>query len=167
MGISILESNRRRMMKIAILVCLASLVAAEASASAEADADAYYQPYNQFSYNQGYNNWNQGYNNYNQGYNNKNNRFNSQRNINNMNFHHTMQKLNGFNNMFSSNCGKRSADAEADADAYYQPYDQFSYNQGYNNWNQGYNNYNQGYNNFNQGYNNYNNMGSNRFNSQK
>merc|ERR1712088_556024 len=71
-----------------------------------------------------------------------------------------MQKLNGFNNMFSSNYGKRSADAEADADAYYQPYDQFSYNQGYNNWNQGYNNYNQGYN-------NYNNMGSNRFNNQR
>merc|ERR1712066_757389 len=141
MGISILESNRRRMMKIAILVCLASLVAAEASASAEADADAYYQPYNQFSYNQGYSNWNQGYNNYNQGYNNKNNRFNSQRNINNMNFQHTMQKLNGFNNMFRSNYGKRSADAEADVDAYYQPYNQFSYNQGYNNWNQGYNNY--------------------------
>merc|ERR1712066_1008243 len=96
------------------------------------------------------------------------NRFNSQRNINNMNFQHTMQKLNGFNNMFRSNYGKRSADAEADADAYCQPYNQFSYNQGYNNWNQGYNNYNQRYNNYNQGYNNRNQgMGYNRFTSQR
>merc|ERR1711874_2304 len=47
-GDSSIESNRRTMIKIAILVCLAVL------AAAEAEADAFYGPY-EYGYSQGYN----------------------------------------------------------------------------------------------------------------
>merc|ERR1711874_501602 len=47
-GDSSIGSKRRTMIKIAILVCLAAL------AAAEADADAYYGPYGYSQYSQGY-----------------------------------------------------------------------------------------------------------------
>merc|ERR1719397_781554 len=100
---------RRRMMKIAIMVCLLAAFAADPVAEAEADAYQYYQGYN--NWNQGMNNWNQRMNNWNQGMNNWNQGMNNlnqgqgrnfHRNINNMNFENTMAKLNGFNNMYNN-----------------------------------------------------------------
>merc|ERR1719370_550535 len=80
------------MIKIAIVVCLAAL------AAAEADADAFYGPYYGNNWN---NNWNNmyGYNGHRQ-----------------MNFNNYQQ---GFH---SQSYGKRSADAEADADVWYNHY---------------------------------------------
>merc|ERR1712244_43918 len=115
MGHSSIESNRRTMIKIAILACLAAL------AAAEADADAWYQPY-------GYSNWNNnwmGYNNWNM-YNN-----------NNWNMYSNNWNRPSYT-QYRTFYHKRSADAEADADAWYQPYGYSSSNWGYNRMN-GYN----------------------------
>merc|ERR1719290_634298 len=93
------------MIKIAIVACLAAL------AAAEADADAWYQPY-------GYSNWNNNW----MGYGNNWNMYNN-------------WNRPGMQEGYRYNYGKRSADAEAEpeADAWYQPY-------GYSNW--GYNQWN-------------------------
>merc|ERR1719462_822480 len=93
------------MIKIAIVACLAAL------AAAEADADAWYQPY-------GYSNWNNNW----MGYGNNWNMYNN-------------WNRPGMQEGYRYNYGKRSADAEpeADADAWYRPY-------GYSNW--GYNQWN-------------------------
>merc|ERR1711931_590709 len=104
-GDSSIESNRRTMIKIAIVACLAAL------AAAEADADAWYQPY-------GYSNWNNnwmGYSNWNM-YN------------NNWNMYSNMYNRPSYT-QYRTFYHKRSADAEAEpeADAWYQPY-------GYSNW---------------------------------
>merc|ERR1711874_386126 len=139
-GESSIESNRRTMIKIAILVCLAAL------AAAEADADAYYGPYGYSQYSQGYN-WpmNHGYN-YGKrsaeaeptadadayygpysGYNwNMNNNWNMNRNwnmnnMNNMNnwnmYSGNMWNRYGMQQRYNSyNYGKRSADAEPKAE---------------------------------------------------
>merc|ERR1712212_217841 len=161
MGSSI-DSNRRTMIKIAIVVCLAAI------AAAEADADAWYQPYNSWNNMYGYN-WPM---------------MSGYRQMNYMNGHegHRFQSYGkreadavaepeadadavaepeadaeayhpysnwGYNwpmnyNMYSNNWNrpsytqyrtfyhKRSADAEADADAWYQPYGYSSSNWGYN-----------------------------------
>merc|ERR1719347_1517179 len=166
------------MMKIAIIACLAALAAAEADAwyspygysymgpswpmysswnyrpgysygkrSADAEADAWYRPYMYSG-----NNWNM-MNNWNGDWMN--------------NWNGDMMYWNMPRNVqegYRYNYGKRSADAEPEADAYYRPY---YGNQGFNmyrNQNQGFNNwnmYNQGFNNWNmynqnQGYNNWN-----------
>merc|ERR1711913_90804 len=138
---SSLESNRRTMIKIAIAVCLAALAAAEADADAfygpygygynmpryygqdwpiysgnmwsmrhgynygkrsadaepEADADAYYHPYMNWPMNSGFNM------NY----------------MNNWNMWNRYGMQQGYN---SYSYGKRSADAEPKADAWYGPY---------------------------------------------
>merc|ERR1712168_265528 len=132
------------MIKIAIVACLAAL------AAAEADADAWYQPYGYSNWNNnwmGYgNNWNmynywnrpgmqEGYR-YNYGYSNWGN--NWPMNYNNWNMYN--RNWNMYSNMYNRPSftqyrtfyHKRSADAEAEpeADAWYQPY-------GYSNW--GYN----------------------------
>merc|ERR1712142_616470 len=107
-----LFSKRKKMIKIAIVVCLAAL------AAAEAEADAWYGPYgysNNWGYNMMYGNnmnnmfWNRP--GYSQGY----------RQMNYMNGHegHRYQSFH-----------KREAEAEPEADAWYQPY-------GYSSW--GYN----------------------------
>merc|ERR1719495_2961616 len=95
------------MIKIAIVVCLAAL------AAAEADADAWYQPYGYSNWNM-YSNWPMNYNNWNM----YSNSWNRPSYTQYRTFYH-----------------KRSADAEADADAWYQPY-----GYGYSNW--GYNGHN-------------------------
>merc|ERR1711953_1118335 len=90
-------------------------------AEPEADADAWYQPY-------GYSNWNNnwmGYNNWNMYNNNNWNMYN-----NNWNRPSYTQYRTFYH--------KRSADAEADADAWYQPYGYSNSNWGYNRMN-GYN----------------------------
>merc|ERR1719347_2062828 len=101
------------MIKIAIVVCLAAL------AAAEADADAWYGPY-------GYsNNWNM-YNNWN------NNWMGYGNNWPMMSGYRQMNYMNGHEGHRFQSYGKREAEAEAkpeaDADAWYQPY-------GYSNWN--------------------------------
>merc|ERR1711953_1170513 len=93
-------------------------------AEPEADADAWYQPY-------GYSNWNNnwmGYNNWNMYNNNNWNMYN-----NNWNRPSYTQYRTFYH--------KRSADAEADADAWYQPY-------GYSNWGYNSNNWNRPYSQF-------------------
>merc|ERR1712212_1108399 len=217
MGDSSIDSNRRTMIKIAIVVCLAAIAAAEADADAwyqpynswnnmygynwpmrsgyrqmnymngheghrfqsygkreaEADADAWYQPY-------GYSNWNNNW----MGYGNNWPMMSGYRQMNYMNGYegHRFQSYGkreaeadaeaepkadaeaeayhpygnwGYNfpmnyNMYYNNWNrpsytqyrtfyhKRSADAEADADAWYQPYGYSSSNWGYNRMN-GYN----------------------------
>merc|ERR1712212_1180695 len=114
-----LFSKRRRMIKIAIVVCLAAL------AAAEAEADAWYGPYG-YSNNWGYNMMNGNYMNnmfwnmpgYSQGY----------RQMNYMNGHegHRYQSFH-----------KREAEAEPEAEAFYGPY---SYSNFGNNWPMNYNN---------------------------
>merc|ERR1712168_676342 len=109
------------MIKIAIVVCLAAL------AAAEAEADAWYGPYgysNNWGYNMMYGNnmnnmfWNRP--GYSQGY----------RQMNDMNGHegHRYQSFN-----------KREAEAEPEADAWYQPYGYSSYYNMMNYWNRPYN----------------------------
>merc|ERR1711936_107590 len=114
------------------MIKIAIVACLAALAAAEADADAWYQPYGYSNWNNnwmGYNNWNM-YNNWNRP---------------------------GMQEGYRFNYGKRSAEAEpeADADAWYQPY-------GYSNW--GYQRWNR--NNmmsyWNRPYNMYNNM-YNRF----
>merc|ERR1712142_867723 len=113
------DSNRRRMIKIAIVVCLAAL------AAAEAEADAWYGPYgysNNWGYNMMYGNnmnnmfWNRP--GYSQGY----------RQMNYMNGHegHRYQSFH-----------KREAEAEPEAEAFYGPY---GYSNFGNNWPMNYNN---------------------------
>merc|ERR1719347_40701 len=102
------------MIKIAIVVCLAALTAAEA------DADAFYGPYGYSNYgsNSGYN-WNNWWNNWNN--NNWNNNWNG--NWNNM-YGYNFPMMSGYRQMNYNNYqqgqsyGKRSADAEADADVW-------------------------------------------------
>merc|ERR1719420_2255507 len=100
------------MIKIAIVVCLAAL------AAAEADADAWSRPY-------GYSNW--GYSNW--GYN------------GNWNNNWGYWNRPGMQEGYRYSYGKRSAEAEpkADADAWYQPYGYsnwgYNYPMHYNNWN--------------------------------
>merc|ERR1711874_510807 len=105
-GESSIESNRRTMIKIAILVCLAAL------AAAEADADAFYGPYGYSQYSQGYN-WPMNYG-----------------------PNWPMYSGNMWSMHHGYNYGKRSAEAEptADADAYYGPYSGYNWNMN-NNWN--------------------------------
>merc|ERR1712045_90994 len=111
MGDSSIDSNRRTMIKIAIVVCLAAL------AAAEADADAWYGPY-------GYsNNWNNNW----MGYN------NWPMNYNNWNMYSNMYNRPSFT-QYRTFYHKRSADAEADADAWYQPYGYSSWGYNGNNW---------------------------------
>merc|ERR1711918_29596 len=124
---SSLFSKRRRMIKIAIVVCLAAL------AAAEAEADAWYGPYgysNNWGYNMMYGNnmnnmfWNRP--GYSQGY----------RQMNYMNGHegHRYQSFH-----------KREAEAEPEAEAFYGPY---SYSNWGNSWPMNYNHmYNNMYNN--------------------
>merc|ERR1719462_839909 len=126
------------MIKIAIVVCLAAL------AAAEADADAWYQPY-------GYsNNWNNNW----MGYGNNWPMMSGYRQMNYMNGHegHRFQSFH-----------KREAEAEpeADADAWYRSYGySMNHPMNYNNWNMYSNNwdmYNNGnnwnmYNNWNRPY---------------
>merc|ERR1711953_463400 len=136
---SSLESNRRTMIKIAIAVCLAALAAAEADADAfygpydyghnwpmysgnrwnmrhgynygkrsadaepEADADAYYHPYMNWPMNSGFNM-------------NYMNNWNMNNNWNMWNRYGMQQRYNSYS------FGKRSADAEPKADAWYGPY---------------------------------------------
>merc|ERR1712232_1308682 len=119
---SSIGSKRRRMIKIAILVCLAAL------AAAEADADAYYGPYGYSQYSQGYN-WPMNYG-----------------------PNWPMYSGNMWSMHHGYNYGKRSAEAEptADADAYYGPYSMNNWNMYSGNmWNrygmqQRYNSYNYG-----------------------
>merc|ERR1712066_1140556 len=99
------------MIKIAIVVCLAAL------ASAEAEADAWYSPY----YNMYGNNWNMYGNNWNMMGNNR--------------FHWNRP---GMEQGYRYNYGKRSADAEPEAEAFYGPYSYSSF--GYN-WPMNYNMY--------------------------
>merc|ERR1719290_468587 len=87
------------MIKIAIVVCLAAL------AAAEADADAFYGPYYGNNWGNNWNNWNNNWNNM-YGYNGH-----RQMNFNNY------QQGQGFQSY-----GKRDADAEADADVWYNHY---------------------------------------------
>merc|ERR1719347_2355007 len=106
------------MIKIAIVVCLAAL------AAAEADADAWYGPY-------GYNNNWMGYGN----------------NWPMMSGYRQMNYMNGHEGHRFQSYGKREAEAEpeADADAWYQPYGYSNWNNnwmGYNNWPMNYNNWN-------------------------
>merc|ERR1711874_921323 len=105
-GDSSIGSKRRTMIKIAILVCLAAL------AAAEADADAYYGPYGYSQYSQGYN-WPMNYGS-----------------------NWPMYSGNMWSMHHGYNYGKRSAEAEptADADAYYGPYSGYNWNMN-NNWN--------------------------------
>merc|ERR1711990_1316784 len=84
MGLTLpLESNRRTMIKIAIVVCLAALTAAEA------DADAWYQPYGYSMYGNNWNNMNSMYP----------NNWNNMNNMNNMNY---MNYMNYMNNMYQN-----------------------------------------------------------------
>ena len=85
----------------------------EAEAEPKADADAWYQPYGYSNWNM-YSNWPMNYNNWNM----YSNSWNRPSYTQYRTFYH-----------------KRSADAEADADAWYQPY-----GYGYSNW--GYNGHN-------------------------
>merc|ERR1711931_225546 len=155
-GDSSIETNRRTMIKIAIVACLAAL------AAAEADADAWYQPYGYSNWNNnwmGYNNWNM-YNNWNRpgmqegyrynygkrsaeaeseadadawyrsyGYSNWGNNWTMYNN--NWNMYSNMYNRPSYT-QYRTFYHKRPADAEAEpeADAWYQPY-------GYSNW--GYN----------------------------
>merc|ERR1711931_479619 len=96
---------------------------AEAEAKPEADADAWYQPY-------GYSNWNNNW----MGYN------NWPMNYNNWNMYSNMYNRPSFT-QYRTFYHKRSADAEADADAWYQPYGYSHSNWGYNRmsyWNRPY-----------------------------
>merc|ERR1719462_313124 len=117
------------MIKIAIVVCLAAL------AAAEADADAWYQPY-------GYsNNWNNNW----MGYGNNWPMMSGYRQMNYMNGHegHRFQSFH-----------KREAEAEpeADADAWYRSYGySMNHPMNYNNWNMYSNNWDM-YNNQNRPY---------------
>merc|ERR1712179_635006 len=137
---SSIDNNRRTMIKIAIVVCLAAL------AAAEADADAWYQLY-------GYSNWNNNW----MGYGN---------NWPMMSGYRQMNYMNGYEGHRFQSYGKREAEAdaeakpEADADAEpeadadadaeaepeadaeaYHPYGNWgynfpmNYNMYYNNWN--------------------------------
>merc|ERR1719333_1690157 len=100
------------MIKIAIVVCLVAL------AAAEADADAWYGPYGYSNNWMGYgNNWNM-YNNWN------NNWMGYGNNWPMMSGYRQMNYMNGHEGHRFQSYGKRSADAEA----YYGPY---GYN---NNW---------------------------------
>merc|ERR1712045_844486 len=92
MGDSSIDSNRRTMIKIAIVVCLAAL------AAAEADADAWYGPY-------GYSNsWNNNW----MGYGN---------NWPMMSGYRQMNYMNGHEGHRFQSYGKREAEAEPEADA--------------------------------------------------
>merc|ERR1712113_809585 len=97
------------MIKIAIVVCLATFAASEPTA--EADADAYYRNYgynwNMNNMNNWNNNWNM--NNMNSGYGYNMNNWNMN-NMNNMWNRYGMQQ--GYGNSNSYSYGKRSADAE-------------------------------------------------------
>merc|ERR1719347_2094634 len=113
------------MIKIAIVVCLAAL------AAAEADADAWYGPYGYSNNWNMYNNWN---NNNWMGYNN---------NWPMMSGYRQMNYMNGHEGHRFQSYGKREAEAEpeADADAWYQPYGYCNSNWGYNRmsyWNRPY-----------------------------
>merc|ERR1719315_900064 len=141
------------MIKIAIVVCLAAL------AAAEADADAWYQPYGYSNWNNnwmGYgNNWNM-YNNWNrpgmqEGY-----RYNNHNNWNMYSNNWNRPSYTQYRTFYH----KRSAEAEAEpeADAWYQPYGYFNWGYNGNNWwnrnnmmsywNRPYNMYNNMYNRF-------------------
>merc|ERR1719347_945273 len=108
------------MIKIAIVVCLAALTAAEA------DADAFYGPYgysnqgSNYGSNYGSNWWNNWWNNWNSMY------PNSWNNMYRYNFpmRSGYRQMNYGQQMQGFQYGKRDADAdaEADADAFYQPY---------------------------------------------
>merc|ERR1712179_369815 len=123
---SSIDNNRRTMIKIAIVVCLAAL------AAAEADADAWYQLY-------GYSNWNNNW----MGYGN---------NWPMMSGYRQMNYMNGYEGHRFQSYGKREAEADAeakpeaepkaDAEAEaYHPYGNWgynfpmNYNMYYNNWN--------------------------------
>merc|ERR1711920_674475 len=101
--------NRGRMIKIAIVVCLAAL------AAAEADADAWYRPY-------GYSNW--GYSNF--GYNGNNW----------MGYWNRPGYQEGYRYNYGKRSAE--AEPEAKADAWYQPYGYsnwgYSGNWNGNNW---------------------------------
>merc|ERR1719192_923024 len=95
------------MIKIAIAVCLAAL------AAAEADADAFYGPYGYGYYMFYYWPRNSGYN---MNYMNNKNNWNMNNNWNMWNRYGMQQRYNSYS------YGKRSADAEPKADAWYGPY---------------------------------------------
>merc|ERR1719219_2206975 len=89
-----------------IQVCLAAL------AAAEADADAFYGPYYGNNWGNNWNNWGNNWNNWNNNWNNMYG-YNGHRQMNFNNY----QQGQGFQSY-----GKRDADAEADADVWYNHY---------------------------------------------
>merc|ERR1711962_627115 len=119
MGHSSIDSNRRTMIKIAIVVCLAAL------AAAEADADAWYRPY-------GYSNWGNNW----MGYN----------NWNIYNNWHRPGMQEGYSYNYGKRSAEAEPEPEAEADAWYQPY---GYSNWGNNWPMSYNNWNMYGNNWN------------------
>merc|ERR1712142_1424804 len=103
--------------------------------SAEADADAFYQPYGYSNYGSNWNNWYNNWNNNNMyGYNMLNNQWPMMSGYRGNFMNHQMEQGSHY-------YGKRSA--EADADAFYQPYGYSNYGSNYgSNWNNWYNNSN-------------------------